>query len=575
MKRKKTKWSYIWKVLEFILHLLAISCGADLRTEDDGKTLLMVDLEPLKPEIRTKRGSEKEGTRQGRQTNVEVGHDYYNFLQQLAVQQQQQQPQQQQQQQLQLASATAQQPQQHFVPQLVVPRDGDNPSSPTRFVLSSDGKFLQESLSSLAQPQQYDTTLGQAQLSSSLAQAQQFRGFPVYVQSPLEQTAPQTLPQTPTQTPRPGTRPRISEYARQQQRLLQEYRDAPLRAQIAGVATRPQRPRPAQPVPTGPTSQSAQVFVPPSQNQGQQNPTQFQDPKNPGIIYTAVPVDAQTYYQQYAQLQQQYAQLPQQQYVQVPQQYAQVPQQQFAAAQYTPEANQVYAQAARPAGQFYYQQPEATQEKVRTPTPSLATSSAVQPQYVPQNLPQQYLIETTKQASQPQYVPQEVAAPQFQYVQQPVQQSTPVRHETSPTSTLLQPVAGRGYFSPSKPPSRSSIYVSRSSVPKTVSLTVSDAVSSEKVPVIRLQPTEQRTYTKQELDALVRAGYVVTPIHDGKPTQYLKPKRQHHLVSDGRTNHVVYENPQDGIQYQYSPGTSDSTVTIKTKKSVSTQESSE
>lgn len=50
--------------------------------------------------------------------------------------------------------------------------------------------------------------------------------------------------------------------------MQQEYHDAPLRAQIAGLTTRPQ-PRPQQPQPpqAGPATQSVQAFLPPSQAQ--------------------------------------------------------------------------------------------------------------------------------------------------------------------------------------------------------------------------------------------------------------------------------------------------------------------
>lgn len=94
------------------------------------------------------------------------------------------------------------------------------------------------------------------------------------------------------------------------------------------------------------------------------------------------------------------------------------------------------------------------------------------------------------------------------------------------------------------------------------------------MPVYRLpSPSSQSAYTKEEIEALVKAGYTVTPVQDSK--LYIKAKRQQEQPLEERANHVVYENPQDGVQYQYSPGTSDSTVSIKTKKSVEKSESSE
>ncbi|EEB17890.1 hypothetical protein Phum_PHUM492190 [Pediculus humanus corporis] len=565
----------------------------------------MLEYESLEPEIRVKRSPAAEGgsRRQERQSSVQVSPEYYNLLHQLAAQQQQQQ-------QSQVTATTTQSPTQLYS-QLVVSKDGTRQQSggaaTTRYVLSPEGGTLfQGSFSGFGQQpqQQYTTSIGSQSSYNGLTAAapQQY----VYLQSPLEQTGPQVLPPAPTYKPPPGTRPKLTEYARQQQRILQDFRDAPIRAQIAGFANGLSRPRQPpqlpQPLPTGPYSQSPQVFAaspaPSSSQQPGLPPTQYQDPQNPGIVYTTVPVDSQAY-----QLQQQYAQ------AQSPQQPQ--PQPQYV-TQYVPES-QVYAQSSRSTTvpqQVYYQPVETTQDKPRRPVAAAAaavlpTPSSVQPQYLSQALSQQqYLIETTKPTAQPQYVhPAPEAIPQVHYVQQP--QSSPaavsgssIRHPEIPSSpsTLLHPVAGRGYFSQGgkQPTSRSSIFVSRSSVPKSLSFTAAsvaaaaaDGVSSEKVPVVRLPAvpspapvasTEPRSYTKQEIDALIRAGYTITPVQDSRATHYLKSKRHHHhhhhSISDDRANHVVYENPQDGIQYEYSPGTSDSSISIKAKKSVTKSEGS-
>lgn len=206
---------------------------------------------------------------------------------------------------------------------------------------------------------------------------------------------------------------------------------------------------------------------------------------------------------------------------------------------------------------------------------------SVAPSSQPQLLPQQYLIETSRQqpsaSSQPQldlsqiqyYQPQQFqqelqAQPQPQPQPQLRPQSQQQQQAQPDFSSLLQPSAGRGLFTPVKQPSRSSIYVSRqTSTPRPFGLSIEEVVNTastnQKLPVVRLPPPSgQRPLSRNELDALINAGFSVTPVpnSESESSNYLKSKRQQPLIHQERKNHVVYQNHQDGVQYQYSPGSS-------------------
>lgn len=117
-----------------------------------------------------------------------------------------------------------------------------------------------------------------------------------------------------------------------------------------------------------------------------------------------------------------------------------------------------------------------------------------------------------------------------------------------------------------KAPSRSSIFVSRSSGTKPASFSLQSEVTSERVPVVKLPaPGRQKVLTEQDLNDLVNAGYTITPVPESDYIRTSLSKRNPQPIRQGAKNHVVYENPQEGVHYQYSPGSSDSRVTIKTK----------
>lgn len=112
-----------------------LTCNA--KDEKNEKELVMLEVESEKPDDRPKRASQQEGLKILRQS-PEVPPEYLSLLQQLATQRDQ--------------GAAAQQPQ--YVQQLVLPKDGRQQPPSTRYVLSQDGRLLEESVAYLGQQQQ-------------------------------------------------------------------------------------------------------------------------------------------------------------------------------------------------------------------------------------------------------------------------------------------------------------------------------------------------------------------------------------------------------------------------------------
>lgn len=105
--------------------------------QDSDKELIMLEIEPTTRDDRSKRSPEGSGLRFVRQSHS-IPPEYLSLLQQLSPQQAAQQQQQQ-------------------IQQLLVARDGSKQPAAARYVLSQDGRIVQESLGlqALQQQQQY------------------------------------------------------------------------------------------------------------------------------------------------------------------------------------------------------------------------------------------------------------------------------------------------------------------------------------------------------------------------------------------------------------------------------------